>query len=298
MKNVVFYHKNCTDGFGAAYAAWASLGDKDTQYIPIQYNDARSVQALNTLVTINPDDHVYVLDFSFPREVTDWLLKNTSLFVWLDHHKSALGTWSPHSTQPYHSEVADGIGASQRVKSKILIDYSKSGAMLAWEHFHPGVPNPMLLSYIDDRDRWAFNFPGSKELHVGLALMKPWTFKQWQVICSDLLQPIIQDGAIVLKFTATQIADSKARAKPVTVNGVSGLHVNCSHNISELGHELAKESGTFGLVWSFSDPQTIICSFRSIDNFDVSTIANSYGGGGHKNAAGCSVDIATFLSWL
>ena len=32
------------------------------------------------------------------------------------------------------------------------------------------------------------------------------------------------------------------------------------------------------------------CSFRSIDHIDVSAIAKKFGGGGHKNAAGCKVE--------
>ena len=33
----------------------------------------------------------------------------------------------------------------------------------------------------------------------------------------------------------------------------------------------------------------IHCSFRSKFEFDVSKIAEKFGGGGHKNAAGCSI---------
>ena len=28
MKPLVIYHKNCADGFGAAFAAWLKLGDE------------------------------------------------------------------------------------------------------------------------------------------------------------------------------------------------------------------------------------------------------------------------------
>lgn len=170
--------------------------------------------------------------------------------------------------------------------------------MLAWEHFHQGTPVPKMLAHVDDRDRWAFKIPGSKELHAGLNLVKPWSFEQWHTLCGDLVQPIIHDGEIVLRHVNQQIMGSLKYARPIVVNGFSGLHVNCSFNISELGRELAKVSGTFGLVWSFADPSTIICSFRSTDEFGVSELAKAHGGGGHKNAAGCSVNIETFLSWL
>ena len=36
MKPLVIYHAHCTDGFGAAFAAWMKLGD-DAEYVPMQY---------------------------------------------------------------------------------------------------------------------------------------------------------------------------------------------------------------------------------------------------------------------
>ena len=36
MKPLVIYHDHCTDGFGAAFAAWLKLGD-DADYLPMAY---------------------------------------------------------------------------------------------------------------------------------------------------------------------------------------------------------------------------------------------------------------------
>jgi len=30
--NLVIYHANCDDGFGAAWCAWKALGEKETDY--------------------------------------------------------------------------------------------------------------------------------------------------------------------------------------------------------------------------------------------------------------------------
>lgn len=37
MKPLVCFHADCTDGFGAAFAAWLKLGD-DAEYLPMAYN--------------------------------------------------------------------------------------------------------------------------------------------------------------------------------------------------------------------------------------------------------------------
>ena len=78
-----------------------------------------------------------------------------------------------------------------------------------------------------------------------------------------------------------------------------GLAVNApSFLASDLGHELANKSGTFGLVWSMAGDGQVHCSLRSNGEYDVSAIAKAFGGGGHRNAAGFSTDINTLLGWL
>lgn len=80
---------------------------------------------------------------------------------------------------------------------------------------------------------------------------------------------------------------------------VSGLAANAPAFLaSDLGHELANKSGTFGLVWSMAGDGQIHCSLRSNGDYDVSAIAKVFGGGGHRNAAGFSTDIDTLMEWL
>ena len=68
---------------------------------------------------------------------------------------------------------------------------------------------------------------------------------------------------------------------------------------SDLGHKLAEKSGTFGLTYFYHGKrQCYDCGLRSIGDFDVSELAHQFGGGGHKNAAGFSVDQPTFLRFL
>ncbi len=78
MKPLVIYHADCTDGFGAAFAAWLKLGD-DAEYLPMKYGD------IDTHLDYTGRD-LYILDFSFPREAMEHMFANAKLVVWLDHH--------------------------------------------------------------------------------------------------------------------------------------------------------------------------------------------------------------------
>jgi nanoRNase/pAp phosphatase (c-di-AMP/oligoRNAs hydrolase) len=71
--------------------------------------------------------------------------------------------------------------------------------------------------------------------------------------------------------------------------------VNTNHHISEVGSKIA-ETCDIAVVWRMVK-EKIVVGFRSKE-FDVATIAQLYGGGGHKLASGCQIDFKTLLGWL
>lgn len=84
MKPLVIYHANCTDGFGAAFAAWLKLGDS-AEYLPIEHGKNFLTEYAGS--TVNRE--IYILDFSLPREVMGWLFQRAKRIVWLDHHATS-----------------------------------------------------------------------------------------------------------------------------------------------------------------------------------------------------------------
>lgn len=329
MKPLVIYHANCTDGFGAAFAAWLKLGDK-AEYLPMEYGRISTPADFDMQVSLAAkDNEIYILDFSFPREVMDALFQHAKRVVWLDHHASVFKDWGVPL-----DDVADELtlGLVQPNDHTVVLDNNKSGAMLAWEYFHPRTRVPRLIQHIDDRDRWQFKLDGSKELHAALNSSKPWTFEMWEAhfLVGNLRFNALKDeGAAILRAhnQNVQAAMKQARlcqiVKPGKQRGrrieppwshrvsgpnhlgyfdeayVSGLSANApSFLASDLGHELANKSGTFGLVWSMAGDGQIHCSLRSNSDYDVSVIAKAFSGGGHRNAAGFSTSMSQLLEWL
>ena len=139
-----------------------------------------------------------------------------------------------------------------------------------------------------------------------------WTFEQWRDKFLENEAALINEGASILRThnQHVQAALKQARLCAIrwfagevdghpAVNVFSGLAANAPAFLaSDLGHELANKSGTFGLVWSMAGDGQIHCSLRSNGDYDVSAIAKAFGGGGHRNAAGFSTDIDTLMSWL
>ena len=308
MKPLVIYHANCTDGFGAAFAAWLKLGDS-AEYLPMEHGTIKTPEDFDMKVSLAAKGNdVYILDFSFPREVMDALFKYAKRVEWYDHHKSAFEMWCgvyEHGMEFY--DVVDG-------KHYIALDDKRSGAMLAWHNFHPGTEVPMLIQHVDEYDRWQFKLIGTKEFHAALRSYKPWTFEQWwrlfydkHGLGTDKRAALIQEGKAILRAHNQNVQTALKQARncilDISIDGYRtypiGLTCNApSFLASDLGHELANKSGTFGLVWSMAADGRAHCSLRSNGEYDVSAIAKAFGGGGHRNAAGFSTDINTLLGWL
>lgn len=205
-------------------------------------------------------------------------------------------------------------------KYVVVHDNNKSGALLAWEWFHPGTEVPKLIQHIDDRDRWQFKLDGSKELHAALRSYEPWSFAQWQKWLRDFtpacggsttaFNAFKGQGAAILRAQDAHVKHIAGLARKCCIfryqTGIedgyefkfNGLAANAPIHQSEIGHELANASGTFGLVWYLGDDGRCKCSLRSNGDYDVSGIARAFGGGGHRNAAGFETDITTLMGWL
>jgi oligoribonuclease NrnB/cAMP/cGMP phosphodiesterase (DHH superfamily) len=247
---------------------------------------------------------VYIIDFSFDRKVMEWMFEKAKRVVWLDHHKTAFEMWlkgTDFESCGTNRQAYETYGG----KNKIVLHPDKSGAYLAWEYFHPGTEVPMLIKHIDDYDRWQFKFDGTKAFNKALWSYAPWSFEQWNNFIFDhfytqgeaILRAHDQNVQSVVKGASRKCFITN-EIKPL--GWVHGLAANCPpHLTSDVGHELANQSGTFGLCWTLSkEGMKAQCSLRSNGDYDVSAIAKVFGGGGHKNAAGFEVPLSTLIGWL
>ena len=156
-KTHVIYHAGCPDGFGAAWAAHRVLGDRNVRYIPQAYGDPPP--------RMDAGSRVYILDFSYPRSIMRDLMWKHAPVILMDHHETA------------QEDIGDLPGCH--------FDIGHSGAVIAWEHFHPGEPVPQLLSYVEDRDLWKWDLWRSRQ--VNRALMSyEMDFGTWDGLVYDL----------------------------------------------------------------------------------------------------------------
>lgn len=267
--DLLVYHKDCYDGFGAAYACWKARGDA------VQLVGA----AHGPTCPIDLDvrgRHVVVADFCFPEAVTRRMMAEAASFIVLDHHASA------------EKELAT-VDAANKV-----FEMKQSGATLAWNYFH-SEPVPTLLRYIEDRDLWRWTMPFSREFSAGFTT--PYDLRAWDAVAAggdDALRDTMRRGAAILEYRNSVMADAVAKAVPCTLRAAPefvGRIVNTTTLTSEIGNALATMPGVdYAFMWSYNhESNAFTCSLRSAsDAVDVSVIAKAHGGGGHPRASGFS----------
>ena len=262
--NVVIYHANCNDGFGAAYSAWKLLGNKAEYF-------AASHGAPPPDVT---GKKVVILDFSYDNATTKRMIEQAEELWVIDHHKSNM------------VELHD--------VSNTHFDMTKSGAMLAWEFFHPGKEAPKFIQYIEDRDLWKWELAYSKEFSAAFDMV-PWGFDEYEKFEDDsVFDDAVKRGSYILAYSKTVVKKvcDKASARKYGEHNV--MVVNSSHWMSEIGASLAKDCD-FAMIWYYDHNHcNYKCSLRAFhDTMDVSEIAKSFGGGGHRKAAGFALPKTT-----
>ncbi|MDB5870118.1 MAG: phosphoesterase [Polaromonas sp.] len=264
---IIYHGRRCPDGFASALAAWLFYEGR-AEFLGLDHGDIKSVDELPALA----GRAVYILDFSFSPEIMQAIDERAAKLVMLDHHKSA-------------AEKLTGFACRCGV---VHFDMQKSGARLAWEFFHPDVPVPGLVRFIEDRDIWVWQYPESAGFLSALD-MEAFDFARWRDIAAfdpaQLTEFMARGQAMDEKFRKLA-ADIAEGAQPIVFNGHSGLMVNVPGVFHSLiGHLLAQKSGTFALMWSAAKGG-IKVGMRSQPGFDCIPLAESMGGGGHAQACG------------
>jgi oligoribonuclease NrnB/cAMP/cGMP phosphodiesterase (DHH superfamily) len=260
-KRLVIYHDRCVDGFTAAWAIWCRFGDHDTEYLPANHGDAApSVRGRD----------VYIVDFSYPREVLIDMHREARELLVLDHHRTA-------------RVELEGL-------SYALFDMERSGAGMTWDYFHGADTRPWLIDYVEDRDLWRFKLSGSKQVNAWIGAQTRTRFLDWTWLLQEGMAKASEQGAAVLRYVDRYVEEMSVQAREVyTEHSPQPVPViNAPYiNISELLQHLAKDK-PFAVGWFERNDGVFQYSLRSsaTSDVDVSEVAKKYGGGGHKNAAG------------
>lgn len=271
---VVIYHADCADGFSSAWVAWKKFGES-ANYISSPY-DTPLPEGLE-------GKEVYLLDYTYSKELMTQLVKISKRVVVIDHHL--------------------GAEENAQIAPENIFDSQHSGAVLTWQYFYPDKSVPKFLLYIEDADLWKFNFSETIALSTYADLYLDSDFETWAQLSDDCEDDktrtvLIAKGEVLVKYRESIMEKIFQQKQRVLFEGYEVYAVNGTRTFrSEVAARLAKTLPPFGLYW-YQERDRIHVSLRSVKGvFDVSELAKKFNGNGHPSSAGFFFPAGVPFPW-
>jgi oligoribonuclease NrnB/cAMP/cGMP phosphodiesterase (DHH superfamily) len=289
----VFYH-NDMDGRCAAavvakyegdlYKASDSRNEARCHYIEVDY-----IKPL-PLEIIKDGEKVYLVDYAFTKN-TVWQLeklvkeKNCDV-IYCDHHDSSI-----HLQQDNKYEWLKSI---KGIRSK-----EASGAALTYMNLYKvgfdGIP--YFIKLVSDYDCWEYKYdPDTTYFKLGLETKDYDALDDvWEALFVDPMsrETLLELGKIIKSYIDK---DNKAYrdsyAYETEVAGIKCMAINRKNNSWIFGEKYYEYP--IVMTYAFNGEKWSYSIFSSDPNVDCSKIAESFGGGGHRGAAGWVMDDMPF----
>ncbi|WP_053958388.1 DHHA1 domain-containing protein [Sulfobacillus thermosulfidooxidans] len=289
MASVLVTHNHCLDGCLAATLGIVAGVVDQVELVDYSHNDATVQRVIQS-----PDvDRVFVVDMSVGEATAQVLDTWPHAVVVLDHHRTALplNQWAWATVDP-----------------------SRCGAALFFEYLvNQGWGDRIqahrdLVAIVNDYDLWIRRDPRSDDLALLLDAFGPhWMIAAWkdapafvQAFWGDDPDALAGSAMVEALRQQRQTYLERCAATLRRVSGESGetlVVVVAERHHSELGELLAHRPGVDAVV--ILDPLARKVSLRSRGSFDVSALAQRFGGGGHPGAAGIpQSQTPRFVRWL
>ena len=283
-----FYH-NDLDG----RCAGSIVAHYENNYNKENYFEVDYIMQL-PLDKIKENERVYFVDYSFKKD-TVWqleeILKKTKDVIWIDHH---LSSFKLEEELPWTKDIKgirqDGI----------------SGAGLTYMYLYNCKFDdlPYYIQLISDYDCWLYKYePDTTYFKLGLgtedndALDDIWkAFYESFVddVCLSIsVGTLIEKGKIIKQYIDSENTFYREHYSYETeIEGLKCLVVNKKSNSWIFGDKINEYP--LVMVWVFNGVKYSYSIFSVDKNIDCSKIAEKYGGGGHRGAAGFSSDELLF----
>lgn len=273
---LIYYHDDNDGCCSAAVAAQCYDRNKFTiKFVAINYGKEAWTEE-----EINEAEKVWLLDFA-SDEMEKFVKICRSKLIWIDHHKTAMEKFP----DLWNSSNIPGIRAIE-----------KAACVFTWEFTHPeNISPPAAVAYIGDKDIWKFEYAQTKPFTAGFSLMvKTPDDAVWDMLLGseyeDAVDKMISIGELLLEAQSYKLQKAFDRGVDFTFHNWKARLVNTTGNISELGEFIyRKPEYDIAVMWQAVEDM-VVFSLRSDsmnpDSPDCAEIAQQYGGGGHRNAAG------------
>lgn len=286
------FHHNDMDGRSAAYIAYKFIKkyehlypDKEKiEFIELDYKKEIEIDK------IKDNETVIIVDYSFTESTLPTLMAmihKSNTLIWIDHHKSSVELINKY----------DELGYMFRG----IISDEMSGVALAYKYFYDLAGNdikfenmPYWIRLVSDYDTWKYIY-GDDTIYFKLGIdMNPCspTDKIWEQLsdsCLDImyLNTTITNGRIIKGYIDKDNRSSLKRfGFESEFEGQKCYAINKTSNSWVFGDKIKEYP--FVMTFTFNGSDYTYSIYSEDKDTDCSKLAEKYGGGGHKGAAGFS----------
>ena len=275
----IVYHKNCPDGIGGLWAA--------SQYCKTATHYEMSPGDNPVLEDIENKSILFVDICPQPKYVLQNVRKFKHITI-LDHHYSS-------------KQLFEDIIKRNFCNVEIIFKQELSGAQLSWDYFfgERGLSRPFFIDYIGDKDLWRFKLKESKE--INFALNNHLTLDELTSYFEDeekSYNDLLEEGKILKEINDKEIRNIAKKAKKSyfiygekTYN-IMIVEIKNRSLTSDVGNYLCETHRNIDFaIITFEGDSLWSISLRGIKDKcpDLSVIAITFGGGGHKASSGFKV---------
>ncbi len=270
----VVYHDPCIDGFMSAYVLHKIY--PFAEYVPMAYGKPLPF-------TPEKQDRVIFADFSLKRPEMLKLAETYCQIFVFDHHQSA------------ENEL---VNLPPNIET--IFDKSECGASLIAKVLNIELDEneKTTLLYVKDRDLYIGALKATEYMHLAL-LSLPKDFDVWEKEINQGVESLISKGSAIAPYKKLLVDEFVKSAILKTWRGYQDIPVvNCPDVFATDVLAILAVNRPFAVsYWVIGD--RVKYSLRSNKNspsaVDVAELAQSLGGGGHKNASGFTVPSYTRL---
>ena len=206
--------------------------------------------------------------------------------TWIDHHASAIQEYKMFmAARPEFltAVLKDGIAACE----------------IAWEYFFLNEPMPEAIRLLGMYDTWrnADRKSWNEEIlpfQYGMRLYctSPETFPDWAFTSEEeMIDTVIGEGKIVLQYQA-QVNEQQCKIASFE-SSIGGLRAVClntgTFNSNVFASVYDPTVHDIMVAFQCNGKMYKVSFYTTKDDVDCSKLAEQFGGGGHKKAAGCQV---------
>lgn len=250
--------------------------------------------------TITQGETVYFVDYSFKKDtkyILDILSSNNCNIIWCDHHSSSINL-----------ENIDGFEWLKTIKG--IRQDKISGAALTYMYLHncKFEALPYYIKLVSDYDCWIYKYDlDTTHFKLGIetkdynALDRAW--RVLDIEANDFncegdsqLRSIVDLGKTIKTYIDADNTQYRNQwSYESIIGGYRAIVINRKSNSWIFGEKYYEYP--LVCVWAFNGEKFSYSIFSGDASVDCSKIAESYGGGGHRGAAGFSSNTLLFTKY-